>query len=575
MARGTGFILLLLVGMLLAGCLGDSDSSSKAAGKSAPLKARGVDPSVYESKLSKELYRETLKEHVLVPSFDGKRMDNWVFRPKTPEGTTVPVFINFSPYWSNLAPSAESGGDAFSKHMMSYFGPRGYAIVLSSLRGTGYSEGCFNIGGEVEQRDAVAVIEHFAKQPWSNGNVAAGGKSYDGTTPQGAAIHAPPALKAIFPVSGISELYKYNYKGGIPFGQGAVFNTYYFVGESTQQTWASNPLLAIDDLACPYLPEMQVSGVGSGVTGDYTSYWVERNYSRQAKDVKAALFFVHGFTDWNVKPDHILPWLDLVDGPKKVWLHNWTQRNDGHVYPMRDDWNLTMLRFLDQTLKGINTSIFDEPAYQIQDSDGRWRWEESWPPTDAVPTRFFLTSKDGRGSLEPAASPRAAARQFIDRGLGPQPTVQSSEAFLRYESPVLEADLHYAGEPIVHLQASTDRPVGKIVAALYDIGPGGQFKLINWGGLNFRHRIALENPQPVAPGATYALNFPLFPQDDVVPAGHRLVLFLAGSGGSFLGIPYQSTVTVLENEQAFLELPLQSRFEWEDPQPVPMPCFAC
>ncbi|HLE46727.1 MAG TPA: CocE/NonD family hydrolase, partial [Candidatus Thermoplasmatota archaeon] len=406
------FALVLSVVFLasaFSGCLADEKSTASSRGPARRIGA--VDPSEYEDALSKPIYDLTqlVKENAKVPSFDGKRMDNWVYRPKTPDGVKVPVFINFSPYWYNLAPSSEQQGDAFSRYMIEYFVPRGYAIVLSSVRGTGYSEGCFNIGGEYEMKDAVAVIEHFAKQPWSNGNVAAGGKSYDGTTPQGAAVKAPPALKAIFPVSGISELYKYNYKGGIPYGNGASFNTYYYAGESAAPREAQAPLFMVDRVACPYLPEMQANGVGSAVTGDYTAYWQERNYTKNAKNVKAALFFVHGFTDWNVKPDHILPWLNEipVDTPRKVWLHNWVANDrgsrDGHVYPRRDDWNTTMLRFLDETLKEIPTGIFDEPAYQIQDSADQWRWEEKWPPDDAVTMRYFFANKDGRRTLDPAA----------------------------------------------------------------------------------------------------------------------------------------------------------------------------
>ena len=74
-----------------------------------------------------------------------------------------------------------SGGDTVTE---------GDVTVISP---TGNSEGCFNLGGETEKRDAVAVIEHFAEQPWSNGNVAAGGKSYDGTTANGVATLAPTA----------------------------------------------------------------------------------------------------------------------------------------------------------------------------------------------------------------------------------------------------------------------------------------------------------------------------------------------------------------------------------------------
>ncbi|MBI2078773.1 MAG: CocE/NonD family hydrolase [Euryarchaeota archaeon] len=588
--RATPFaVTVILLSVAFAGCMAEEKAG-------APAKAPGsrrlgaADPADYRDVLSKPLYdlAALIKENVKVASFDGKRMDNWVYRPKTEDGAKVPVFINFSPYWYNLAPSSEQRGDAFSRYMIDYFVPRGYAVVLSSVRGTGYSEGCFNIGGEYEMKDAVAVIEHFAKQPWSNGNVAAGGKSYDGTTPQGAAVKAPAALKAIFPVSGISELYKYNYKGGIPYGNGASFNTYYYAGESAAPREAQAPLFMADRVACPYLPEMQANGVGSAITGDYTPYWQERNYTKSAKGVKAALFFVHGFTDWNVKPDHILPWLNEIpaDVPKKVWLHNWVANDrgsrDGHVYPRRDDWNETMLRFLDQTLKGIETAIFDEPSFQIQDSADQWRWEESWPPADATKSRYYLGSKDGRRVLD-AAPPGAATTVAYTDGAGTGQAgggnlctqAASAQGFVRYESVPLEKDVQLAGVPVVHVQARTDRPLGEVIATLCEVPTGGTPTMINWGGLNFRHRVSLENPQPVVPDTVYDLQFPLFPQDDVVRAGSKLVLVVAGTGGQYASILGGNTVTVLENGKSWIEFTVDGTLEYEAPQPTKIPCFAC
>ena len=583
------FLVALLVAMLLAisvsGCVETGGSPDRT--KTPVVARRAIDPSVYESRLSKEIYTEMIRENIPVPSFDGKNMDNWVYRPKTDDATKVPVFINFSPYWGNLAPAASTRGDAFSQYMIDYFVPRGYAIVLSSVRGTGNSEGCFDIGGDIEKRDAVAVIEHFANQPWSNGNIGAGGKSYDGTTANGVATMAPPALKMIFPVSGISELYKYNSKGGLAYTQGPIFNTYYYalvgvgvpLGGTPEVDPTKVPLYA-DDIACADLAQTQGNGVGSGATGDYNAYWTERNYTKDASKVTAAVFFVHGFTDWNVKPDNILPFINAIPEttPKKVWLHNWTvseASSDGHVYPRRDDWNTTMLRFLDETLKGIDTGIFDEPAFQIQDSTGTWRWEETWPPARAVATPFYLGFKGGKGALDPTAPLRSGVRVFEDNGQAPSGSQTSGTTFLRYETLPLEADLHYAGVPRVHVLASSNEPVGKIVATLYDVAPDGTTRLINYGGLNFRHREALESPQPVVPDEVYSINIELFPQDDVVLAGHTLVLMLAGGGGDFLNQPTQARVSVHEDEKAFLELPLLTTVDLEDPQPLEIPCFAC
>jgi X-Pro dipeptidyl-peptidase len=572
--------LASLLAASFAGCLTSDDEPSTSPSRVA---RRGVDPSVYESKLSKAVYDQVVKEHVRVPSFDGKMMDNWVFRPKTDDATKVPVFINFSPYWGITAldsPPAQEGGDAFSRYMIEYFVPRGYAIVLSAARGTGESEGCFNIGGDIEKKDSVAVIEHFASAPWSNGNIAAGGKSYDGTIANGVATLAPPALKAIFPVSGISELYKYNYKGGLPYSMGAVFNTYYYAIVMNPEANANDPVLLADDIACADLAQTQPEGLGSGATGDYTDYWTERNYTKDAGTIEAAVFMVHGFTDWNVKPDNVLPFINAIPAstPKKVWLHNWTVTDgsgDGHTYPRREDWNLTMLRFLDETLKGIDTGIFDEPVFQIQDSTGVWRWEEEWPPSRAESTKFFMGFKEGKGALDPTSPFRSGVRGFDDNGQAPSGSTASGTTFLRYESPPLELDLHYAGIPRVHVMASSNEPVGKIVATLYDIAPDGTPTLINYGGLNFRHRVALEDPQPVVPDEVYSINVELYPQDDVILAGHKIVLMLAGGGGDFLNEPTQARISVQEDEHAFLELPIITSTDPEDPQPIKIPCFAC
>lgn len=549
--------------LLVAGCLGGTDPAPTTTPVEGDLL---VDPATYLEKLSKAIYTEIVKERVKVPSFDGKQMDNWVYRPKAPEGTKVPVFINFSPYWTNLAPSGEAEGDNFAKYMIHEFVPRGYAVVLSSLRGTGYSEGCFNIGGDIEKKDAVAVIEYFAKQPWSNGNIAAGGKSYDGTTPQGAATLSPPALKAIFPVSGISELYKYNHKGGLAYSNGPIFNAYYYAGAGGDiqygQPKTSEPQLIADDVACPELPEMQASGVGSGVTGDYTRYWTERNYTKDAAKVKAAVFFVHGFTDWNVKPDHILPWLDRIHGPKKVWLHNWAKQGDGgHVYPMRADWNLTMLRFLDQTLKGVETGIFREPAYELQDSAGNWHYETEWPPKTGNVARLLLSGKSF------VSAPGSGTAQFTDEGT---PNCSSQGANVLRYSAVMENGFRYSGEPIVHLTVKSDRAAGRLVALLCD-----GTKLINYGGLNLRHRKALEDPQPVVPDTWYGIQFPLFPQDDVLERNAALSLVLASQGGGFLTMPTGATISVKEDAASYIEFREGNGTVWHAPQPTPITCFAC
>ncbi|MFX0578512.1 CocE/NonD family hydrolase [Nocardia nepalensis] len=82
----------------------------------------------------------------------------------------------------------------------------GYTLVVADVRGTGFSQGQWNTLGAREQLDTREVIEWAAAQPWSNGNVAMSGGSYAGINQLRAAENAPPALKAIFPVEGGSDL---------------------------------------------------------------------------------------------------------------------------------------------------------------------------------------------------------------------------------------------------------------------------------------------------------------------------------------------------------------------------------
>ena len=80
------------------------------------------------------------------------------------------------------------------------FVERGYAIVMSDMRGTRNSSGCQVYGGREEATDAVDVIEWIEAQRWSNGKVGMTGGSYDGTVAIAAASEAPKALKAIIPI---------------------------------------------------------------------------------------------------------------------------------------------------------------------------------------------------------------------------------------------------------------------------------------------------------------------------------------------------------------------------------------
>lgn len=82
----------------------------------------------------------------------------------------------------------------------------GYVWVDLDARGTGFSDGKWQLTGPREQQDAVEVVDWISKQPFSDGKVAMTGASYDGITALQTAAHRPPALKAVFAVEPATDI---------------------------------------------------------------------------------------------------------------------------------------------------------------------------------------------------------------------------------------------------------------------------------------------------------------------------------------------------------------------------------
>ncbi|MBI2078771.1 MAG: CocE/NonD family hydrolase [Euryarchaeota archaeon] len=157
------FVVILVLGGV-AGCL---DAPALKETKT-PKKASGTSKvwTIADPVLSQALYPEKLFEHFPVTASDGVKLDNWLWRPKTPDDVKVPTIVHLSPYFANSLPRGQ-----FDRWLQENFTARGYAVMAASVRGTGFSEGCFEIGGPRERQDYNELFAAIAKQPWSNGNV--------------------------------------------------------------------------------------------------------------------------------------------------------------------------------------------------------------------------------------------------------------------------------------------------------------------------------------------------------------------------------------------------------------------
>ncbi len=165
---------------------------------------------------------EVVREVFEVPMHDGIHMYVEVVRPAA-DGN-YPVILEASPYHGTLAdrdgtrilpePRDEDGAPI---GLTGYFAPRGYAVVMADLRGTGRSEGCLDHLGQNDAKDLKDIVEWAAQQPWSNGRVGMTGHSYVGSTPSVAAAQDPEGLVTILPSAGLSSMYDHQFQAGVPY----------------------------------------------------------------------------------------------------------------------------------------------------------------------------------------------------------------------------------------------------------------------------------------------------------------------------------------------------------------------
>jgi putative CocE/NonD family hydrolase len=85
---------------------------------------------------------------------------------------------------------------------------QGFAVVNADLRGCGTSDGTGALLSRQEAEDTYDVVEWAAEQPWSDGRVVMSGVSYLAISQYAVAALRPPALKAIIPWEGFTDVYR-------------------------------------------------------------------------------------------------------------------------------------------------------------------------------------------------------------------------------------------------------------------------------------------------------------------------------------------------------------------------------
>lgn len=528
--------MLLLPG--LAGCL--SEGSGDGTDDEAPTAAAPLTQAVYE--------RGGFASTKIV-SFDGTPIH---VDMQFPDGDGPwPVLVQYTPYSAlgeqATATQIEAGEDQYLNGLAARYIPHGYAVAVAHVRGTGESGGCLTVGGPEEGLDGVALVEGLAAMEWSNGKVALMGTSYVGTTPMETAIHNPPHLTTIVPKAGVTEWYRYYFENGVhrinedPPPGSDITDPAFWIGLGVLPGWRTG---ALDPMDVPCTAEFTANFWGQD---DYNEYWQDRNHGQYAANITVPTLFNHGWGDGNVGTSMIPSFWYGLGSEKRAWL-----MQHGHGIPgSKEAYYDYEHRWLDHWMLERDNGALDLPQVVVEDSEGKWRGEDAWPPREAETVRVWL----GDGTLT-AMPPADGTASWTDDGPLALPLVDDGR--LVFEAGVKE-DRILVGEPALHLVAHSDLPDTQFGALLWDVADDGTATLVTRGYLDARHRDSLEQGEDLTPGEVYDFEWRLHPQDHVLRAGHTLRLELSGGDAYVVPETLRATNTAhFGSEGSWLELPVVS-----------------
>jgi X-Pro dipeptidyl-peptidase len=468
---------------------------------------------------------EPVFEKYKVPTVGGAEINVEVMRPA--DAPDAPVILTYSPYntLSETTTPNLANDDLGQRYVA-----RGYARAVADVLGTRNSSGCWDYGGADEQQSGVDLVNFLAAQPWSNGKVAMIGGSYDGTTATMVAARGAdaPGLAAIVPIAGISRWYGYAYGDGVryflnsevPTDEG--FDTplaFDFGLSRTPPTDPSDPLFA-QKLASRANPCEAADHTVKGYdrTPDYDAFWLERDYRKDAANVRAAALVAHGWQDYNVKQEEGVELYHALTNTPFKRLYMW---QDSHASPSADNWQPLLDRFFDHTLLGVENGVDSEPPVitegrsATQPSTG-FTTEAAWPPPGT--TQTTLTLSGGTFTDTGTTTEEQSTRM---------PEAQTTWLFSQGEP--LAADTRMTGSAQLRLTLSVDRDHAHLTPLLVDVAPDGTTKTVSRGFLNLAYRSGIAQAEPIPPNEPFQATVTFKPQDQTFEAGHRIGVILQGS----------------------------------------------
>jgi putative CocE/NonD family hydrolase len=493
--------------------------------------------------------------------------------------------LELSPYHDTTSgsPTAEKAPGGEMTELFKPFTEAGYAVAFVSMRGTGKSDGCLPLGGYEDRRDAYAVIESLADQPWSNGRIGMWGLSYAGWSQYLAMAAKPPSLKAVVPESGVIDLWS------LISRRGAAFQV---AGPAFAPAWSAlTSLSALDPVVdatehapCPNLATDSAEDLMLQFGTSRNAWWDERDMRPAIKGSRIPALITNGMSMLRMpatdQEGHILQFRGLWDllrpDRTRMLLGQWP-----HAYPYnngRPDFTQMTLDFFDEHLRGADRKL-KPGVVEYQDDDKTWHTARSWPPP-AQTKRLYLSGEavtDDPLAITPAQ--RIFQSADHDPGLRVQPTAaEDGKPYLSpcgptqalFVSPPLAEDVHVAGEFDVDVTVSSTLPGGHFSFFIHRTSGTATCpddKALDTGRamLDLQHYRVDGQAEPFPIGVPTRVRFHSHPLAANLKKGERIVVAIGGGASELTvdqlaplltvhtgpGIPASFTVPVESGELRF------------------------
>ncbi|PRX50096.1 hypothetical protein B0I33_102214 [Prauserella shujinwangii] len=482
------------------------------------------------------------------------------------------------------------------RRYLRYFAERGFAAVYVDCRGYGSSDGVPQpMVSPEEIADGEHVIDWVARQPWCDGSVGLWGLSHAGMITLGVAARRPPALKAICPIMGLTDIetdlvHPAGLRGGmVMFGH---LSTYDLLSgfqlplrshdyQNRMQAWKQR----IEEFT-PWFVDAWQLPPGS-------AEWRQRAIDVSA--ITAPTFCVAGWRD--LFCDAMIRAYENITAPKMLLAGPWT-----HTFPEaakvgRANAAAIVCQWWDRWLHHgtVHDSKSEPVTFYVQGHEPRWVQAASWPPPTSE-TTYVATTEGGLFQREPASERSTSANAttaVLSKSLDPTVGVLSGLSVhsalnfgypmdqhdddmrsLAFTSSPLDHAIHIAGRPVVTVALTEATTADRCVVKLSDVDDKGRSLLISKGYHDLRSlRRGSEQ--------SCTVRVELDPTCYTLPARHRLRLIVTDSDFPRLWPSgEETTVAVITHRRGptagrtssltdgkqvtSLRLPLADPTQWED-----------